>query len=903
MDRNLSLEDVEKIELGQRVFANKFVAKFCVMFSLLWALYQLIIASPLRDVIAQLFLGASVIFDSSLVSVMHLGFAFLLSFIMFPFIKKPKYFSKPASFIDYIITICAVSCILYLVIFFPKLVLRAGDPTIIDAVIAFIGVLCLFIAVCKVVNITMASVVFVFLLYCYYGPYMPWLLAHSAKSVKTIVVYQWFSSEGVFGVALGASSSFIYLFVLFGALLDKIGGGKFFVKLSFILLKGIKGGAAKVAVLSSCIMGMISGSSVANTMAVGSLTIPIMKNAGLSANRAGAIEVSAGVNGQIIPPIMGAAAFLMAELLSVPYAQIVKYATIPAFLIFLNLFYFVHLEVMKIDDTAGQVIVKRKYRTLVLFGKFCIVVCCLVVGFVLLYSFMYGCTISYGNSVFVFSGIIKFFGESNAFYIKILIILLVYFLILKYQSTMIIKNGKLVDYTNDNEVNDSIYDVLVSGLHYFLPLVILIWCLIIEKLSATLSSYWSIMFLMFIALTQDSMRSYLTGNKSKVTFCIKQGLDSIFNAMIMASNNMISIAIATAAAGIIVGSVMLTGIGNNLTEIVVNFSGGSVLFALLLTGVISLVLGMGMPTTACYLVVATLIAPVLYDIMLLKGIVVPLVSIHLFCLYFGLMADITPPVGLASYAAAVIAGGDPIKIGIRGMFYSVRTIILAMLIVFNPCLIMYKGCSIYDIVQTFFLTMFGMFMLVSAMQGYFMVKNKLYETILLFFISLCFLCPNFVVDILHKKYVVIQGQEIYTKVVDLKSYESKELKLDINYISENGINSSFVLNIVSDVEYGTLVDMLRSSGVMVTAYNSDDGSGSPISKVYVTQIASSLIKVKSILNGSDFNIVGVKLLSPRINLGYIYLFATCLFVVVLLRQINVRKENNDVLLKDNLLFK
>ncbi|MBC7136304.1 MAG: TRAP transporter permease, partial [Oceanibaculum nanhaiense] len=618
-----------------------------------WSLFQLWYASPL-----PFMLNFAILNDTEARSI-HLAFALFLGFLAYPALK-----SSPRSYIpvqDWIFAILAALCSAYIFLFYRELSTRPGMPTQLDLTVAVIGMLMLLEATRRALGPPLMIVAIVFLIYTFAGPYMPSVIAHKGASLQRTMDQQWITTEGVFGIALGVSTSFVFLFVLFGSLLDKAGAGNYFIKVAFALLGHLRGGPAKAAVVASGMTGLISGSSIANTVTTGTFTIPLMKRVGYPAEKAGAVEVSASVNGQIMPPVMGAAAFLMVEYVGISYVDVIKHAFLPAIISYIALLYIVHLEALKLGLKGLD---KPNPKTLPM----------------ALISF--AVTVA---SIIILSGVVYFgigwiktaFGDAASAIVAVLV-LATYIGLVWYSTTV----PELVMDDPDSPLLKlpETAPTVKSGLHFLLPVVVLIWCLMIERLSPGLSAFWATAFMIFILLTQRPMIALF--RKTDIVAAVRQGGLELIDGLATGARNMIGIGIATAAAGIIVGTVSLTGIGLIMTEFVEFISAGNLMLMLIFTAVISLILGMGLPTTANYIVVSTLMAPVIVELGAQSGLLVPLIAVHLFVFYFGIMADVTPPVGLASFAAAAISGADPIKTGLVSFYYSMRTAILPFIFIF-----------------------------------------------------------------------------------------------------------------------------------------------------------------------------------------------------------------------------
>ncbi len=684
-----------------------------------WSLFQLWYASPLPYL-----LNFGVVNDGQ-ARIVHLAFAFFLAFTTFP-----AWTSSPRSHIpltDWLFALLSVAAALYLLVFYQAIALRPGLPTTADIVMSVIGVVLLLEAARRTVGPALAIIAALMLAYIFAGPWMPGLAAHKGASLSRVASQMWLTSEGIFGVALGVSTSFVFLFVLFGSLLERAGAGNYFIQLAFSMLGQFRGGPAKAGVVASGMMGMISGSSIANTVTIGTFTIPLMKRVGYPAVKAGAIECAAGVNGQLMPPVMGAAAFLIAEYVGISYAEVVKHAFLPAFLTYGALFYIVDIEAAKLGLRG---LPRSREAHLAASALRAVMLIC---GIILL-----------SGAVYWGVGWIKtVFGDAAS---PILGALLVgtYLALMAYKA-------RHPDLPHDDlskaiaQVPD-FFETARTGLHFLLPVIVLIWCLMVEELSPGLSAFWGTAFLIAIVLTQRPLVALLRGEGHAAAGAARQGWSDLLTAFENAARNMTSVGIATATAGIIVGTVALTGIGLVMTEIVELVSGGNLIIMLLLTAVICLILGMGMPTTASYVVVATLMAPVVVELAAQNDLAVSLVAVHMFVFYFGLMADVTPPVGLAAYAAAAISGADPVRTGIQGFRYEIRTGLLPFIFIFNSELLLIDIGSIGRLFVVISCAIVAMACFVAATQGWLLTRNRWYETILLFLICFTLFRPGFWLD-------------------------------------------------------------------------------------------------------------------------------------------------------------
>ena len=432
----------------------------------------------------------------------------------------------------------------------------------------------------------------------------------------------------------------------------------------------MRGGPAKAAVVSSAMTGLISGSSIANVVTTGTFTIPLMKKVGFSAEKAGAVETASSVNGQIMPPVMGAAAFLMVEYVGIPYFEVVKHAFVPAVISYIALVYIVHLEAMK----AGMEGMERAYVPKPWIQR----LLGMAIGVVVI------CLISFG--VYYGMSWIRVEMPEHAGWAVFCLLTAVYVGLLWYSTRF--PTPSMADLDRPGAKLPLPGPTVKSGLHFILPVIVLVWALMVDRLSPGLSAFWATAYLIFILLTQRPLTALMTGRGGRLAAEVSTGFIELVEGLIAGARNMIGIGIATATAGIIVGAVSQTGIGSALADVVEVLSQGNLLAILFLTAILSLILGMGLPTTANYIVVQALLAPVIVTLGQQNGLIVPLIAVHLFVFYFGIMADVTPPVGLASFAAAAVSGGDPIKTGFIAFFYSLRTAALPFLFIFNTDLLL-----------------------------------------------------------------------------------------------------------------------------------------------------------------------------------------------------------------------
>ncbi len=686
--------------------------------SLAWSLFQLWYASPLPYK-----LNFGVINDGQARGI-HLSFAFLLAFATFPALKSSPRNRIPIT--DWVLAILALCSTIYLLAFYQEISLRPGLPTTTDIVISVIGVVLLLEAARRAVGPALAIIAAIMLAYIFAGPWLPGMMGHKGASVSRVASQMWLTSEGIFGVALGVSTNVVFFFVLFGSLLEKAGAGNYFIQLAFSMLGTFRGGPAKAGVVASGMTGMISGSSIANTVMTGTFTIPLMKRVGYSAVKAGAIEAAAGVNGQLMPPVMGAAAFLIAEYVGISYAEVVKHAFLPAFLTYGALFYIVDIEAAKLGlrGLPRSSTMPLRHSLLRALMTLC--------GIIILSGIVYY-GVGWTKTVF---------GDSASWVLGTVLVA-AYIGLLRYKA-------RHPDLPADDlkkaivKVPD-FFATARTGLHFLLPVVVLIWCLMVEELSPGLSAFWGTMFLIFLMLTQRPLIAAFRG-EGELMARLRDGFGDLVNALQSAARNMTSVGIATAAAGIIVGTVSLTGIGLVMTEIVETASGGNLMAMLALTALVCLILGIGMPTTANYVVVATLMAPVLVEVAQQNDLAVPLVAVHLFVFYFGLMADVHPPAGLAAYAAAAISGADPIKTGLQGFWYEIRTGLLPFIFIFNTELLLIDVGDVTHFLLVVGCSIIAMGCFVAATQNWLLTRNKWYETPALLLICFTLFRPGYWLD-------------------------------------------------------------------------------------------------------------------------------------------------------------
>ena len=731
--------------------ATGMVGRILLWIAVLWSLFQLWYASPLPFI-----LGFGVLNDTEARSI-HLGFALFLAFLAYPAFKSSSRRSIPIT--DWVMALAGAFAGAYLFIFYDQLATRPGQPTSLDLATGLVGILLLLEATRRALGLPMVVVALVFIGYTFGGQYMPEVIQHRGASMTKFLNHQWLTTEGVFGIALGVSTSFVFLFVLFGTLLEKAGAGNWLMQISVGLLGHLRGGPAKVAVVSSALNGVVSGSSVSNVVTGGIFTIPMMKRTGLSGVKAGAIEASASINGQIMPPVMGAAAFLMVEYVGIPYAQIVKHALLPALFSYISLLYIVHLEAIKIGAKGIPAPPHPLRERLMRWG----------IG--LAGNVLVICLIYYG-----ILGIQAAFG-SAAPTILFIACVAVYVAAVWYSSRY-----------PDLEIDDPnapiihlprAWDITRTGLDFLIPIVVLLWCLMVEQLSPGLSAYWATVTILGIVATRKPLIALFRGQA--IPPAMRAGWDDLIDGLALGARNMIGIGVATATAGIVVGTITLTGLGLMMTEFVEFLSGGNVIIMLLLVAAISLVLGLGIPTTANYILVATLMAPVVVELGAQSGLAIPLIAVHMFVFYFGIMADITPPVGLAGFAAAAISREDPILTSFQGALYSIRTAILPFVFIFNPAMLLI-GVDTWTHIAWVAATSLGAILLFSAAtMNWFVTKSRLWESAILLVACFTLFRPDWWINQVADPYEERPGSE-FVQMVEAAPPGSR-----INFIVE-GVN-------------------------------------------------------------------------------------------------------------------
>lgn len=878
---------------------GKIAAVIITAIAFFWSFFQLWIASPLPFWAAEhiRFMEIFVLNDTK-ARYIHLTLAFLLAFLAYPaFRNSPR---RYIPFFDILFAILSAFAVMYLYVFYDELALRTGMALNVmrdiaegrfihegigstfykfvfdDVVISIIGILLLLEATRRALGPPLMAIAIIFLVYTYAGSseWVPEVIRHKGQSFEKIANHQWLTTEGVFGIALGVSTSFVFLFVLFGALLDKAGAGNYFIKVAFSMLGHLRGGPAKAAVLSSGMTGLVSGSSIANVVTTGTFTVPLMRKVGFTKEKAGAVEVASSVNGQIMPPVMGAAAFLMVEYVGIPYTEVVKHAFIPAIISYIALIYIVHLEAVK----SNMAVLEKPVKNTVLgsFINFGIVMSSIIILSWLVYH-----GIGWVKDVF----------PNQASSVIAMAVLAAYVGLLRFQS-------KYPDLEEDDPnspitILPEIAPTVKTGLHFILPIVVLVWCLMVERLSPGLSAFWATVFIMFILITQRPIKAFFR-NEANYIDGVKQGFIDLFQGMVAGARNMVGIGVATAAAGLVVGAVSLTGVGQVLTEVIEIISGGSLILILIFTAMICLILGMGLPTTANYIVVASLMASVIVELGAQNGLIVPLIAVHLFVFYFGIMADVTPPVGLASFAAAAVSGGDPIKTGFQAFFYSIRTVILPFLFIFNTELLLIGVDNFWYAAFIFVKATVAILLFAAATQGYFLVRSKLWESVALLLVAFTLFVPQFWINLIIPPYVDNKPSDIVKYIEQAKTGE--HIRLYVTGKTEQGKTKEIIATLTVGDKTKSGDQQLKNYGLTLRQKNNimiidDVRFGSQAEKIGIDIDLAYM-------NGFDYTIGAVGIKQEQPNEKLMYIPALCILGLVISAQ---RKRRTSLYINDDAL--
>ena len=810
-----------------------------------WSLFQLWYASPLPFA-----LGFGVLNDTQARS-WHLATGVFLAFMAYPALRTSSRTKVPL--IDWVWALAGAFCAAYIALFINELAQRPGQPSTADIVVASIGVLLVLEATRRAVGWPMAALAVIFIGYIFLGPYMPEAIQHKGASLSRMLSHQWLTTEGVFGVALGVSTAYIFIYVLFGSLLDRIGAGNYMMQVSFALLGHLRGGPAKVAVVSSALNGLVSGSSVSNVVSGGIFTIPMMKRAGYGGVKAGAIETASSVNGQIMPPVMGAAAFLMVEYVGIPYAEIVKHAFLPAVISYIALFYIVHLEALKLGI---EPMVAARERTL---GK-------AAISWGLGLS---GTVVVLGLVWFLASGAKAVAGDAAPWVMGVLL------LGLYVASVVFAARHTEVDFSRfDFERLPETWPTVRAGLDFLIPVGVLVWCLMIEDLSPALAAFWATAVLLAMIVTRPALVA-VVNRRGELAAAWRRGLEDLVQGLAIGARNMIGIAVATATAGIIVGAITLTGIGLMMTEFVEYVSGGSLVAMLLFTAFVCLVLGMGVPTTANYILVATLMAPVIVELGAQGGLVIPLIAVHLFVFYFGIMGDITPPVGLASFAAAAISGEDAIRTGLQGSVYALRTVILPFIFIYNPAILLIGVSGWFEIGLVMVSATVASLLFAAISMNWLRVRMRVWEWLVLFVAMALLFRPDVIWDEIYPEYESRAATELFRLAGEAPADQSLVIRIAGTTIE--GEDVSKVVAVPLGARAGGVEDpvaagraRLREAGLTVAALG-------PQLKIADVRFGS---RAKKLGIEQGFEVTEVKAAAQRPSMHWLYLPALLLAALV-----------------------
>ncbi|MEW6661671.1 MAG: TRAP transporter permease [Bacillota bacterium] len=590
------------------------MARVVAVIAIVWALFQLRTAA----------LG---VFPPTLQRAPHLGFALVLVFLLYPFKRGDRRNTIP--WYDYLLATLSAVATGYHVVFYEELIHRAGAYTLQDTIISAIGILLVLEATRRVAGPVLVSVASLALLYGYFGPYMPGFLAHRGYTITRIVTHSFISTEGIFGVPIAVSSTFIFLFLVFATFLRKTGIGEWLTNLAVSLTGHTSGGPAKAAVVASACQGTVSGSSVANVVGTGSVTIPLMKSIGYRKEFAGAVEAAASTGGQLMPPIMGAAAFIMTEFTGLPYIKIAAAAAIPAILYFTGVFVMVHLEAKRTG--------------------------------------------------------------------------------LKGMPKEQLPNAGLL---------------LKTKWYLLLPIVGIV-VFLIKGFTPMKAAYYGILLTIGVSLISKDTRL----NFRQLLQALEEG-----------ARGAVPVAAACATAGVLVGIITLTGLGLKMANGIIDLSQGSVYLTMMFTMVASIILGMGVPTTANYIIQATIAAPAL------MAVGVPLIAAHLFVFYFGIIADITPPVALAAFAASGISGSEPMKTGFNAFKLAFAAYLVPFIFATSPVLVLVDATA-PAVIKAMITALIGMIGIGGGLTGYLLTNAKIWERLFLIVGGVLLVSPETVTDL------------------------------------------------------------------------------------------------------------------------------------------------------------
>lgn len=657
----------EFTEEGQVRKLQNNAGKIIILIGIIWSLFHLYT------------IGAGML-TATLQRSAHLSAGVALCFLYFPINRKNEASYNVLPWWDIILAITGFVSIFYIFNQYEELVNRIGQPNTTDIIMGVITILVILEAARRAFGWVLPGVTVVFIAYAFLGPYLFEGLAHRGYTLRRVVDHIYLTGEGIFGIPVGVSATFVFGFVLFGAFFQEVGGGLYLVKLSYAALGRFRGGPAKAAVLASGFLGSIVGSSVANTAITGSLTIPVMKKSGFKPEVAGAVETAASTNGQFLPPVMGAAAFIMAEFTGIPYVKIIFHAALPAVISYVAILSIVHLEAAK----TGMKPMRK-------------------------------------------------------------------------------------------EDIPPFWATFFEGIQYWIPVAILVYYLIIVRVTPLTAAYYSILAIITLSVIMKGMETYqqvckgtslgeCSVNQGKALYLL------FYKSLDSAAKGMAGIAVACACAGIIVGIVTLTGLGMRMTMFISVLASNNLLFLLVMSAGMSIILGMGLPTTAKYVVMATLVAPAI----LFVQPTLPVVAVHLFIIYYAILADDTPPVGVAAYAAAAIARADPIKTGFLAFKFDLAAFLLPFMFIYNPALLLIDT-TWYHALLIAATSLFGMYCFAAVIQRWLFTRLKIWEQVVLLAIAISMVWPNVISDILG---LAVFGIIYFSQ----KARKTREDQLNISYI-------------------------------------------------------------------------------------------------------------------------
>ncbi|GAE28586.1 TRAP-type uncharacterized transport system [Halalkalibacter wakoensis JCM 9140] len=614
----------------------------------------------------HLYAGGIQIFPSMQQRGVHLGFALALIFLLYPFIKNPNSDEgiagrgKIAWTTDILLAGASIFLGIYIYIYFIDLSMAFSSPTITMMVVGVLSIILTLEAARRIIGWALPILATLFLVYAFFGEKLPLLFAHSGYSMQRIITQVGLSNEGVFGIPLGVSATYVVLFVLFGSFLEKSGAGKFFIDLAFSLVGRFRGGAAKVSIVSSALFGSISGSQVGNVATTGILTIPLMKRGGYKAQYAGAVESVASTGGMLLPPVMGAVAFLMADFLQVEYIQVALAALIPALLYFIAIFIMVDLRAARMGEGSQE----------------------------------------------------------------------------------------------DHYKVPNLKEMIVTKGHLILPLVVLVFLLVGPQMPPPEAAFWGIVSVPFICLLRKETR---------------MSFSNIKEAIVQGMRLSLVVAAACACAGIVIGVINMTGMGLRFSGILIELSGGHLFLLLLLTMIASIVMGMGLPPVASYIILAVLAAPAITQL----G--VPSMAAHMFIFYYGVLSGITPPVAIAAYAASGIAKTNPMSTSITAVRLAAVAFIVPFMFVYGPALI-FQG-TVFTILLASVTALIGIYALAVSLEGYLKQPVLLISRFMLFFGAVLLINVGVLYDIVG--FAIILATLLYEfkvrKIVSVPNLSAKEM--------------------------------------------------------------------------------------------------------------------------------